>query len=40
MVQPTPDQPAEQIFAPVLGSHVYELVQSSFGIHWTEHWFP
>ena len=27
------DQSDEQICSPVIGSHVYELVQSSFGIH-------
>ncbi len=35
-----PYQPGEQIFSPVIESHVYELVQSSFGIHWIEHCLP
>ncbi len=40
IVQSAPSQPGEQIFAPVIELHVYELVQSSFEIHRTEHWFP
>ena len=35
--QSFPNQAVEQIFAPVVGLHVYELVQSSLEIHRTTH---
>ncbi len=38
--QSLPDQPGEHIFSPVIELQVYELVQSSFGIHWIEHCLP